>query len=344
VTVVDGVSLTIGHGELFALLGPSGCGKTTLLRMIGGLEAPSAGTIVLDGADVTRTPPHLRPVNMVFQQYALFPHLNVADNVAFGLRYKGLPRRAWAAKVAAALALVRLDGFERRRPDELSGGQRQRVALARALVLEPKVLLLDEPLGALDQKLRKEVQVELKTLQRTLGITFVFVTHDQEEALALSDRMAVMSQGRVAQVGKPAEIFERPETEGVAEFMGAANFFTAEAREAGPGRLELRLAAGATFTMPKQDPSRGLLEPGERVRFIVRPEKLTLHATPPQPPFAAVPVTVEDRVYQGVSTLWLARGPGGERFTVCGPSDAPAAANGAAAFLCWDPIHTVIVR
>jgi len=344
VTAVDGVSLAIGHGELFALLGPSGCGKTTLLRMIAGLEAPNAGTIVLDGVDVTQTPPHLRPVNMVFQQYALFPHLSVAENVAFGLRYKGLPRRAWAAKVAEALALVRLDGFERRRPDELSGGQRQRVALARALALKPKVLLLDEPLGALDQKLRKEVQVELKTLQRTLGISFVFVTHDQEEALALSDRMAVMSQGRVAQVGSPAEIFERPETELVAEFMGAANFFTAEAREAGSGLLGLRLPSGATLTVPTAGPSFGAFRPGDRVRFIVRPEKLALRAAPPEKGFAAVPVTVEDRVYQGASTLWLVRGPGGERFTVCGPGDAPAAANGARAFLCWDPEHTVIVR
>jgi ABC-type Fe3+/spermidine/putrescine transport system ATPase subunit len=236
---VDGVSLEIGRGELFALLGPSGCGKTTLLRMIGGLEAPSAGSIHIDGADVTAVPPHERPVNMVFQQYALFPHLTVAENVAFGLRYKGVPKRSWAAEVAEALALVRLSGFEKRRPDQLSGGQRQRVALARAIVLEPRVLLLDEPLGALDQKLRKEVQVELKTLQRTLEITFVFVTHDQEEALALSDRMAVMSHGRVVQMGSPAEIFERPETELVAEFMGAANFFTAEARDAGPGRLGL---------------------------------------------------------------------------------------------------------
>ncbi|MES1211256.1 MAG: ATP-binding cassette domain-containing protein, partial [Acidobacteriota bacterium] len=231
-TAVDGVSLEIGRGEFFALLGPSGCGKTTLLRLIGGLEEPTSGAILIDGADVTAVPPHRRPVNMVFQHYALFPHLTVAENVAFGLRYKGLPKRAWSAKVGEALALVRLSGLEKRRPDQLSGGQRQRVALARALALEPRVLLLDEPLGALDQKLRKEVQVELKTLHRTLGITFIFVTHDQEEALAMSDRIAVMSLGRVAQVGSPAEIFERPETELVADFKGAANFFTAEVREA----------------------------------------------------------------------------------------------------------------
>jgi ABC-type Fe3+/spermidine/putrescine transport system ATPase subunit len=356
VTAVDGVSLEIGRGEFFALLGPSGCGKTTLLRLIGGLEAPTSGTIRIDGADVTRTPPHRRPANMVFQQYALFPHLTVAENVAFGLRYKGVPKRAWAAAVASALALVRLDGLDGRRPDQLSGGQRQRVALARALALEPHVLLLDEPLGALDQKLRKEVQVELKTLQRTLGITFVFVTHDQEEALALSDRMAVMSQGRVAQVGRPAEVFERPETELVAEFMGAANFFTAEAREAGPGLLGLRLESGMEITVPAPDPPAGPWQAGGRVRFTVRPEKLILRpALPGGVPEmgAGVPVTVEDRVYQGASTLWIARGPGGERFTVSAQNGtAPDASlpggtplsSGSPAFLGWDPRHTVLLR
>jgi len=347
---VDDVSLAIGHGEFFALLGPSGCGKTTLLRMIAGLETPTAGTILIDGVDVTRMPPDERPANMVFQQYALFPHLTVAENVAFGLPYKGLPKRAWTAKVAEALALVRLAGLESRRPDQLSGGQRQRVALARALVLEPKVLLLDEPLAALDQKLRKEVQVELKTLQRTLGITFIFVTHDQEEALAMSDRMAVMSQGRVAQVGSPAEIFERPETELVAEFMGAANFFTAEAREAGPGLLGLRLASGTEIAVPAPAPPRGLFRPGDAVRFTVRPEKLTLRSSAPiEKDVAAVPVTLEDCVYQGVSTLWLARGAGGERFVVSQQNGAPVtglpeASAGTAAFLCWNPAHTVVVR
>ena len=343
---MDDVSLAIGHGEFFALLGPSGCGKTTLLRMIAGLETPTAGTILIDGADVTRMPPDERPANMVFQQYALFPHLSVAENVAFGLRYKGLPKRDWTAKVSEALALVRLAGMESRRPDQLSGGQRQRVALARALVLEPKVLLLDEPLAALDRKLRKEVQVELKTLQRTLGITFLFVTHDQEEALAMSDRMAVMSQGRVAQVGSPAEIFERPETELVAEFMGAANFFTAEAREAGPGLLGLRFASGTEITVPA--PARGSFLPGDAVRFTVRPEKLTLRSSV-SPDVAAVPVTLEDCVYQGINTLWMARGTGGERFVVSQQNDAPVtglpeASAGTAAFLCWNPAHTVVVR
>jgi len=345
---VDDVSLAIGRGEFFALLGPSGCGKTTLLRMIAGLETPTAGTILIDGVDVTRMSPHDRPANMVFQQYALFPHLTVAGNVAFGLRYQGLPKRDWTAKVADALALVRLAGLESRRPDQLSGGQRQRVALARALVLEPKVLLLDEPLAALDQKLRKEVQVELKTLQRTLGITFLFVTHDQEEALALSDRMAVMSHGRVAQVGSPAEIFERPETELVAEFMGASNFFTAEARDAGPGLLGLRLASGAEIAVPAPAPPRGPFRPGDAVRFTVRPEKLTLCSSV-SPDAAAVPVIIENCVYQGVSTLWMARGAGGEQFVVCQQNGAPVtglpeASAGTAAFLCWNPAHTVVVQ
>jgi len=358
-TAVDGVSLEIGRGEFFALLGPSGCGKTTLLRLIGGLEAPTSGAILIDGVDVTAVPPHRRPVNMVFQHYALFPHLTVAENVAFGLRYKGLPKRAWPAKVGEALALVRLAGLETRRPDQLSGGQRQRVALARALAMEPRVLLLDEPLGALDQKLRKEVQVELKTLHRTLGITFVFVTHDQEEALAMSDRIAVMSRGRVAQLGSPAEIFERPETELVAEFMGAANFFTAEVRNVwsggGTGLLGLRLTSGAELVLPAPAAPAGPFRPGDTVRFLVRPEKLNLRKALPtgsEGLLAAVPVTVEDSVYQGLSTLWIVRGPAGERFMVYEqnrPSiteilPPPVLSPGDPAILCWNPVHTVMVR
>jgi ABC-type Fe3+/spermidine/putrescine transport system ATPase subunit len=317
VVAVDGVSLDVRRGELFALLGPSGCGKTTLLRMVGGLETPTAGTIRIEGTDVTRVPPHHRPANMVFQHYALFPHLTVAENVAFGLRYKtDVPRPAHAAKVAEALALVRLSGLERRLPQQLSGGQRQRVALARALVLEPKVLLLDEPLAALDPQLREEVQIELKQLQRTLGITFLFVTHDREEALGMSDRVAVMRQGRIEQVGTPAEVFERPATRFAAEFLGAANFFPAE-------------AAGAA---------------GRRGSFLVRPEKLRLCAEPGTPAF---PVTVEERIYQGVGTTWVVRGGGGERFVVwvqnvaSALEEPPAFHPGGPAFLCWNPRHAV---
>ena len=339
VTAVDGVSLDVGRGEFFALLGPSGCGKTTLLRMISGLEAVNEGAIFIDGEDVTAVPPHRRPVNLVFQQYALFPHLTVAENVAFGLRYKGLARSAQAARVAEALALVRLSGLEARRPDQLSGGQKQRVALARALALEPRVLLLDEPLAALDRKLRKEVQVELKGLQRALGITFVFVTHDQEEALAMSDRLAVMNAGRVEQVGSAAEVFERPATAFVADFLGAANFFTAEVRGAGGDRLTLRLPSGVELAVPAPASAPA----GAAVRFVVRPEKLLLRPAP-EAGLPAVPVTVEDHVYQGVSTTWIVRGAAGERFTVYEQNSAPPAGSppfqlGAAAFLCWNPEH-----
>jgi spermidine/putrescine transport system ATP-binding protein len=207
---VDGIDLEVRGGELFSLLGPSGCGKTTTLRLVAGFEQPTAGRILLDGVDMARTPPHKRKVNTVFQSYALFPFLNVHDNVAFGLRFLDVDRAEARRRVADALELVQLKGFERRRPAQLSGGQQQRVTLARALVLEPSVLLLDEPLGALDAKLRKALQVELKALQETVGITFLYVTHDQEEALTLSDRLAVMAGGRIEQVGTPAELYEEP--------------------------------------------------------------------------------------------------------------------------------------
>ena len=310
VTAVDGVTLAIHRGEFFALLGPSGCGKTTLLRMIAGLEEPDEGMIRIGGADVTSVPAHRRPVNMVFQQYALFPHLTVEQNVAFGLPYKELPRAARAERVAAVLGLVRLAGLERRRPDQLSGGQRQRVALARALVLEPQVLLLDEPLAALDPNLRREVQVELKGLQRTLGISFVFVTHDREEALALSDRIAVMDRGRVEQVGSPVAVFETPETEFVARFLGATNVFTTEN---GSGR------------------------------FVVRPEKLALRSAP-APGEASLPVTVVDRVYHGASTEWIVEDEHGGRFTVLAQNVGGAESSyslGSSVFLSWNPQHSV---
>ena len=352
VTAVEGVSLAIGRGELFALLGPSGCGKTTLLRMIAGFEAPSAGTIRIQGRDVTQVPPHRRPVNMVFQQYALFPHLTVEENVGFGLRYKAaMPRPAQALRVGEALEKVRLSGFEKRRPDQLSGGQRQRVALARALVLEPEVLLLDEPLAALDPNLRREVQVELKALQRELGISFVFVTHDREEALAMSDRIAVMNQGRVEQVGSPAGVFEAPETEFAARFLGASNVFTAEVRRVQGGTLlvqladgtELALSAGAAGAAAVSEPLRR-----QPVRFVVRPEKLALRAVP-NPAEVSLAVTVEDRVYHGASTEWIVRDRDGERYTVLSQNSGGAGvgapfAPGSPAFLGWDPRHSVLLR
>jgi spermidine/putrescine ABC transporter ATP-binding subunit len=345
VTAVDDVSLEIARGEFFALLGPSGCGKTTLLRLIAGFEEPDAGAIRIEGRDVTAVPPHRRPVNMVFQHYALFPHLTVEENVAFGLRYQPLSHAGRQDRIAGALALVRLTGLEGRRPDQLSGGQRQRVALARALILEPRVLLLDEPLAALDPNLRKEMQIELKGLQRTLGITFLFVTHDREEALAMSDRIAVMNGGRVEQVGSPVRVFESPETEFVARFLGAVNVFTAEVRRAQDGMLTLQLADGTELAVPQEGPPRLRREP---VRFVVRPEKLTLRVVPAAAE-VSLAVTVEDRVYHGASTEWIVRDGRGERFTVyaqnAGPAgEAPSVSPGSPAFLGWDPRHSVLLR
>ncbi|HZE47948.1 MAG TPA: ABC transporter ATP-binding protein [Jatrophihabitantaceae bacterium] len=228
VVAVDGIDLEVAGGEFFSMLGPSGSGKTTVLRMIAGFEEPSAGRVVLNGSDVTRQPPFRRDVNTVFQDYALFPHMTVAANIEYGLRVRGVDRATRRRQARDALDLVRLPGFDQRRPGQLSGGQRQRVALARALVNRPQVLLLDEPLGALDLKLREQMQIELKAIQRDVGITFVFVTHDQDEALTLSDRLAVFNQGRIEQVGTPREVYERPETAFVAGFVGTSNVLTGE--------------------------------------------------------------------------------------------------------------------
>ncbi|HSS94606.1 MAG TPA: ATP-binding cassette domain-containing protein, partial [Candidatus Dormibacteraeota bacterium] len=239
VVAVAGIDLTVDEGEFFTLLGPSGSGKTTLLRLIAGFERPDGGRIELGGRDVTSLPPHLRETNTVFQDYALFPHMTVGDNIGYGLRIKGVPAAERRRRVERALQMVRLTGLDKRRPNQLSGGQRQRVALARAVINEPEVLLLDEPLGALDLKLRQEMQLELKRIQKEVGITFVYVTHDQEEALTMSDRVAVMANGRIEQLGPPVELYERPATEFVAGFIGISNLLTRDG-----------------------------------VRFVVRPEKL----------------------------------------------------------------------
>jgi len=343
---VDDVSLTIRRGEFFSLLGPSGCGKTTLLRMIGGFELPTSGAIRVNGVDMTEVPVHKRPINMVFQAYALFPHLTVAENISFGFRYKNYPVSEYEQRISKVVSLVRLEGFEGRYPSQLSGGQRQRVALARALALEPQVLLLDEPLGALDQKLRKEVQVELKNLQRKLGITFVFVTHDQEEALTMSDRIAVMNAGHVEQLDTASQVFEYPQTEFVAQFMGASNFFSATVRNIAEGFLSLGMSDGDSFTVPNP----GSVVKGEEVRFVVRPEKLDLrsrdlssHGIP------CMPVTIDDRVYQGVSTVWVVSSASGERFVIYEQNEQPFEergkfAVGGTAYLCWSPRHTVLMR
>jgi spermidine/putrescine transport system ATP-binding protein len=267
---VDGIDLYMPPGEFFTLLGPSGCGKTTTLRMIAGFERPTSGHILLDGSDVANVPPHKRNVNTVFQSYALFPHLDVARNVAFGLKYQRVTKAEQSQRVGEALELVQLSGFATRKASQLSGGQQQRVALARALVLRPRVLLLDEPLGALDARLRKGLQVELKALQAELGITFIFVTHDQEEALTMSDRVAVMNQGLVEQAGSPREVYEEPSTVFVADFLGVSNLIAAEAVGSDGGSCAVRV--GDRMFRAEQGATKARGE----IRLMIRPERIEL--------------------------------------------------------------------
>jgi len=293
VTAVAGINLEMPSGEFFSLLGPSGCGKTTTLRLIAGFERPDEGQILLDGVDMAQTPPHKRNVNTVFQNYALFPHLTVADNVGFGLRYKDVSKQEARKKISDALALVRLEGLERRRPSQLSGGQQQRVALARALILNPAVLLLDEPLGALDAKLRKALQIELKALQEEVGITFIYVTHDQEEALTMSDRLAVMSNGRVEQIGTPSQIYEEPRTAYVADFLGVSNLMDARAEGTdGNGRCRVRLGEFELVA------SQGEIDARGGVKVTIRPERVRIESLGSTGE-NRVPAMVERVVYVG---------------------------------------------
>jgi spermidine/putrescine transport system ATP-binding protein len=271
-TAVAGVNLEMPSGEFFSLLGPSGCGKTTSLRMIAGFERPTEGQILLDGVDMAQTPPHKRNVNTVFQNYALFPHLTVEENVAFGLKYQKATKEETRDRVGKALELVQMTPFTKRRPNQLSGGQQQRVALARALILNPKVLLLDEPLGALDAKLRKRLQIELKALQEEVGITFIYVTHDQEEALTMSDRIAVMSQGRVEQVGGPKEIYESPATAYVADFLGVSNLMDAEAAGVGDGGCKIALGEFPLIA------GEGDADTTGDCKITIRPERVEIEA------------------------------------------------------------------
>jgi spermidine/putrescine transport system ATP-binding protein len=305
VTAVDAIDLAIPGGEFFSLLGPSGCGKTTTLRMVAGFERPTEGRILLDGKDVASTPPHRRNVNTVFQNYALFPHLNVFDNIAFGLRRAKLGKAEIKERVARTLELVQLTGLERRKSSQLSGGQQQRVALARALVLNPAVLLLDEPLGALDAKLRKTLQIELKALQQEVGITFLYVTHDQEEALTMSDRLAVMNAGHIEQFGAPQEVYEDPQTLFVADFLGVSNLMSAEAKGAQNGScqvvldsFELEAGGGGDVTGP--------------AKIVIRPERVELepHGSPSGP--NRLPGMVERVVYVGSGIQVIVRAATGE--------------------------------
>jgi putrescine transport system ATP-binding protein len=274
---VDRVSLDIFPGEFFALLGPSGCGKTTLLRMLAGFETPDEGRILLDGEDIASVPPHRRPVNMMFQSYALFPHLSVEGNVAFGLKQEVLPRDEIARRVAEMLALVQLDGLGKRKPHQLSGGQRQRVALARSLAKRPRVLLLDEPLAALDKKLREETQFELMQLQEKLGLTFIIVTHDQQEAMTVADRIAVMDHGRLIQVATPPEIYEQPNSRWVADFIGDVNLIEGRVVEAGAGGTEIASAAAGQVRAAASAEAK----PGDTVWVALRPEKVRIALEPP---------------------------------------------------------------
>ena len=294
---VDGVDLTIAEGAFFAMLGPSGSGKTTCLRLISGFEKPTGGVIRIFGQDVSDVPPNRRNVNTVFQDYALFPHMNVRDNVAYGLMVKGIDRRSRMERAEEMLSLVKLQGYGDRKPAQLSGGQRQRVALARALVNEPRVLLLDEPLGALDLKLREAMQDELKALQVRLGITFVFVTHDQEEALTMSDRIAVLSKGRVLQVGTPSEIYETPVNRTVADFIGETNFLDGDTYSGGVRLSDGQLLATATTR-------------NGSVTLAIRPERVSLAAD------GELAGTVENIVYIGTDTLYLLKVAGQSGFRV----------------------------
>ena len=291
---VHDASFSIGRGEFFSMLGPSGCGKTTTLRMIAGFESPTSGRILLDGEDVSRTPPYRRNVNTVFQQYALFPHMTVFDNVAFGLRSRKVPKGEVTRRVGEMLEIVRMEEFGRRRPVQLSGGQQQRVALARALVNKPSALLLDEPLAALDLKLRQAMQLELKRIQRDTEVTFVFVTHDQQEALTMSDHIAVMSAGWVEQIGSPTDIYHRPATPFVAGFIGEANLLpgTVEGRS---GSLAAVAVTGGSVSVPGPDHAAG------SVLLMVRPERVRVDRTPPTGAQAGIPVTVREVIFRGAT-------------------------------------------
>ena len=339
--VVDRVSLRIARGEFFALLGPSGCGKTTTLRMISGLEEPDAGRVLLGGRDAAGVPPYRRDANTVFQSYALFPHLSVGRNVAFGLEVQKLPAEEVAARVHEALDLVQLDGLDARMPHQLSGGQQQRVAVARALVRRPSVLLLDEPLGALDLQLRKEMQIELKRLQRRLGTTFVHVTHDQEEALAMADRVAVMDRGRIVQVGTPEDVYERPATAFVARFLGDANLLPGTVRAVDAAGAVIDVGGGATL---RAADARGVAV-GAAVEVALRPERISISRGDGATHGDGLSATVEEVTFVGADVRILARLPSGAVVAVRRPAEeSPRPRVGEAVRLVAPPAAVRVVQ
>jgi spermidine/putrescine transport system ATP-binding protein len=345
-TAVDALTLSIPRGAFYALLGPSGCGKTTTLRMVGGFEDPTAGRVFLGGEDVTQLPPYRRDVNTVFQSYALFPHLTVERNVSFGLERRKLDKAEVRKRVGEALEMVQLGGYGRRKPAQLSGGQQQRVALARALVNRPRALLLDEPLGALDLRLRKQLQIELKRIQQDVGITFVHVTHDQEEAMTMADTIAVMSEGRIEQAGGAADLYERPRTAFVANFLGVSNLVEAHLRASQNGHATAETHDGAMLQVPSD---RIGPHGSDSVRIGVRPEKVTL--SPAGTEVAAgtnvLRGTVVVASFLGVSIQYVIRAAGGEELTVFAQNvdgaEPESLGPGREVQLAWDPQHTFVV-
>jgi spermidine/putrescine transport system ATP-binding protein len=343
---VDHLNLTINDGEFFSLLGPSGCGKTTTLRMIGGFEEPTSGRIVLGGRDVTYTAPYHRDVNTVFQSYALFPHLDVYENVAFGLRRKKVPKADVRRKVGAILEIVDLPGYEKRRVNQLSGGQQQRIALARALVNEPALLLLDEPMSALDAKLRHQMQIELKSIQSRVGITFLYVTHDQEEAMTMSDRLVVMRQGKIEGIGSPQDVYDNPATEFVATFLGASNLLAGTVAAQHGDTTSVALDMGATLEVPTSRTPTSTI--GATIKVGVRPEKIRIHAA--NATTESTGNTLRGRVrvstFTGVGNQYLVQMSTGEDITVyaqnIGEESAPR--SGEEVVLRWPVEHTFAVR
>ena len=340
VRAVSDLNLSIGEGEFLSFLGPSGCGKTTALRMLAGFERPTEGDVILDGEVVNSVEPHHRPVNMVFQHYALFPHMTVAQNIGYGLRQRRprLPRAEIVEKVRKTLTIVQLDSFENRKIWEMSGGQQQRVALARAIVNEPKLLLLDEPMAALDRKLRKEMQIELQDLQRQLGITFVLVTHDQEEALSMSDRICVMREGRIVQFGSPQELYDRPNSRYVADFVGTSNFFNGILTDDKDTLATVRLDNG----MPLQGRPSGDLAKGQIVCMSIRPEQMKLHRAGD-----GLSVEVQNRIFLGEHTEYLVKHETLGNFLVLSPRQYEQAGGpfnaGDRALVSWEPSAALIL-